>query len=391
MAYLLRMPVQIGDWLADLNRTEPIAAAEAGATLIALLDADDVLRQPFVTDPHAVEPADPRAVLDDAYRELLVELQIVRRRVADAATSLRRAELQLAALRDDPDADPAVIEATERQAADAQRREQQLTVRSQRLQARVDAFRTRKETIKASYTAAEAQARIAEAMAELQKLLPESDADDVSPAAEGPDEPGSSAGEHASDSNEAAPGDAASKQPGRHEDADVLELAADPLGTDIRILFAVEPADTITVLTVVEGRDAVRDSKLEAVDVAAELLGEIRTAGLSPEEASADQDWLEFAGATSFLDRFFADRSEAVTARARELSASATLAMLRELRGMSLRRLARAAGIDDRRLAFIERHGPQAAEPHELAAYLRQLGGRLELSVVIDGERRGLL
>jgi phage shock protein A len=133
---------------------------------------------------------DPRETLDYSYQRQLEMLTQVRRGVADVATSRKRIELQMNALR----LQQAKRESQARQALGAGREdlardalgqkatlqsqlddldtqyrnlqadEEKLTMASQRLQAKVDAFRMQKETIKATYTAAEAQSKIGEAI-----------------------------------------------------------------------------------------------------------------------------------------------------------------------------------------------------------------------------------
>jgi hypothetical protein len=170
----------------------------------------------------------------------------------------------------------------------------------------------------------------------------------------------------------------------------VRELNADPLGADVRILFAIEPDDTVTLLAVLEGTESIIADLDDALGLAAELLDEIRADGQPDTTGEAQEDWLEFDRTVSFLERFFADRDGAIIERAAALATAASLAGLRQQRGVSLAALARATGISERRLDAIERDGPRSAALHELAAYLRQLGGRLELAASLDGQRRSL-
>jgi hypothetical protein len=179
MGYRLRMPAQIGDWLAELRGSEPAAAAEVGATLVALLQADELPSPPLVTNP-AEAVRDPRETVDYAYRDLVEGLQRVTRRVADASTDRKRAELQFGELRAQPDPDPAQLDVLDRQAAEARAHERQLTGRSQWLAMRVDGFGTRKEAAKAMYTAAVASQEIQAAVAAAGSVQE----DDASAAAE---------------------------------------------------------------------------------------------------------------------------------------------------------------------------------------------------------------
>jgi nucleotide-binding universal stress UspA family protein len=89
-------------------------------------------------------------------------------------------------------------------------------------------------------------------------------------------------------------------QPAAEPAAGLLELRADPLGSDIRILFAVEPANTVTLLAVLEDPEAVSEHGDEAIRLASDLLAEIREAGWP---ADVEEVTLENSGA--FLARFF--------------------------------------------------------------------------------------
>ncbi len=99
MAFRLRMPAEIGAWLAELADSQPEAAAETAASLVALMRADAIGGRPLVLDPDEPWPslypdpesaADPRAALDLLYHHLVEGLQKTRREVADAATNRKR-------------------------------------------------------------------------------------------------------------------------------------------------------------------------------------------------------------------------------------------------------------------------------------------------------------
>ncbi len=425
MTFRLRIPAQVGDWLADLRESEPEAATEVAAALVALIEAEEVPGPPLVTNRSEVEAPDARQALDYAYQQLLEGFQRVRRRVGDAASRRHGLDLELGQLRAMPDTDPALVAELERQAVVAARVERELTRLSQRLQMRINRFRTQKEAAKAVYTAAAASQEIqaatkslgaahdqdvataAEAVRQaglaLDQVLAQADGlrQDVLTAADLADrstwiqEAGPSPHSPASEGDE---GESASKpddgdHPG-HGPADpdataVLELNADPLGAQVRMLFAIEPVDTVTLLTVLEGAAAIRNSADEAMRLAGELLAEVRAAG-SPPADDADDDWHEFACTAPFLEWLSADRAAAIAERAAALAAATSLAAERERRGMTLAALARATGMSGRRLAAIERDGLRSAAVFEVAAYVRALGGRLELAAVVDGERRDL-
>ena len=93
--------------------------------------------------------------------------------------------------------------------------------------------------------------------------------------------------------------------------AGLLELRADPLGTDARILLAVEPADTVTLLAVLDGSAAVSEHRHLAISLAGELLTELRATGWPRDQDSADGPGsghsakLTFADAGAFLATYF--------------------------------------------------------------------------------------
>ncbi len=132
---------------------------------------------------------DPAETLDYSYEQQLVQLQNVKRGIADVATAKKRLELedsstqqQLAKLDDQARqalqagredlarealSRKAVLQSQvdslkqqEQQLAD---QEQKLITGEQALQAKIEAFRSQKEVIKAQYSAAEAQVKIGEA------------------------------------------------------------------------------------------------------------------------------------------------------------------------------------------------------------------------------------
>ena len=282
MGRRLRMTAELGDWLTELGESEPATAAQVSAALVAVLIAADPADLPTLGEPGASGLLDPRESADYAYQQLLEEMQHIRRGVADVATRRKRGELSIDAERV-AGADAARIAELERDLASARLSEAELTERSQRIQQQVDRFRTAKESAKAIYTAAEARLRIAEAidavgsepMDDLAELRAELQA----------------AGERL---RALVPRAAPEAVPG------LLELRADPLGSGIRILLAVEPADTVTLLAVLDGPEAVSEHGADAVRLASGLLTEIREDGWP---ADVGEVILENSGA--FLARFF--------------------------------------------------------------------------------------
>jgi len=153
------MSAELGDWLAELCTSEPASAAEVGAAITAIMDADDPMALALVGVP-AAERVDPREELDELYQSMLEALHHVRRVGADAATTRVGAERLLAELGSDSQPDPAVQSWLKQARDKAKRQEAAIAKRNQRLQSEVDRFRTAKETSAAMYTAAEASLRI---------------------------------------------------------------------------------------------------------------------------------------------------------------------------------------------------------------------------------------
>lgn len=131
----------------------------------------------------------PEETLDYSYEQQLVQLQNVKRGIADVTTAKKRLELEdsslqqqmakldgqakeaLQAGREDLAREALTRKATLQQQVDSlQQQEQQLAAQEQKLvdgeqalQAKVEAFRSQKEVIKAQYSAAEAEVKVGEA------------------------------------------------------------------------------------------------------------------------------------------------------------------------------------------------------------------------------------
>jgi hypothetical protein len=409
MAHRLRLPGQLGDWLAELAGSAPLAAAEAGAAIVALLEAPQPQDLTLVTDPDSPGPDDdPRELLDRTYQDLLGRLRLVRRYAGDARTTRKNVELRLNAAQ--AAGELAGIGPLTQLLDRAKAREQEVTDGSEALQREADAFGANKAAVLALYTAAGAFGEIEEATAaglvrpvglgssaqeltavaadrtrillgQARRLRQEIRAffradPGAGPAARTGAEPSAEA------SAQAAAG------PGWPP---VLELRADPLGADIRLLFAAEPAGTVTLLTALEGADVVRQSRDTAIELAAELLAEIRAGG-TPAGGEADDSgpddadgWLEFAEPAAFLAKYFAGRESAIQERAGTLAAAISLAGLRRRRGLSVAGLAAASGLDEKLLHATENGDLRAASLQDVAVYVRALGGSLDLSARVDG------
>jgi hypothetical protein len=166
----------------------------------------------------------------------------------------------------------------------------------------------------------------------------------------------------------------------------VRELHADPLGSGARVLFAVEPADTIVLLTVLENADAVDQHEDAAIDAAADLLEQISDGGWPPD---GEEPGLEFGDADEFLTRFFPQTRADVVARAAALARLTDLGALRTARNLSVAELAGRAGLR-RDAAEAAEADLLPAEIGQVAAYVRGLGGTLRLTVSLDGEQHRL-
>jgi hypothetical protein len=390
VSYRLRMSAELDDWLAELCTFQPASAAEVGAALVSIMTTDDPSSLPIVGQP-AADPVDPREVVDDLYQTSLGALQRVRKEVAEAAWKTVAAKQLLTDLDKDTSPDPAVRAWLSRALTSAKRHEAGLTTRSKRLQREVDTFRTNKETAKAMYTAAEASVRIRDvidAAAGAESVLEGDDELAAQRRAVGVAEANLRAvAEHAARTLREIldlAGPDAGNDEGRQSAsalADVLELRADALGRDVRLLLAIEPADAVMLLAVLDGEDAIAEHRAQAIELAGDLLTDIRAGDWPSADALSAADLeVTFADAATFLGRFFPADSGAIAERAAALAVAQSLADLRSSNGMSLADLSVESGITEERLRFIEEGGLRVAQVHEAVAYVRALGSRLMLS-----------
>jgi phage shock protein A/DNA-binding XRE family transcriptional regulator len=417
MGYQLRMHHEIRDWLTELRVAEPELARLVGEAVLALLDAGETLGPPLVVPLQSVlrPPDDPREVLDHTYQRQLEMLTKVRRGVADVATSRKRVELQVSTLQQQAvklasqreralAAGDEVLasEARSREAGIQQRlselarqmhtltgQEERLTLASQRLQAKVEDFRVQKETIKATYTAAEGSQRVREAFAEMGADASELEETDVeadaasgsTSTAEGrlqqqirelvPPFPDNSTGE---EDVQAPPG--------------MMELRAGaPDYSRAGLLFVVEPPDTAVLVSWVEDPGGSRRDYRAAVEAATARLTVARPD--APEAATAPPAFTSY-DAESFLDEFFPGAETEVEIGAGTLVArnrAHTLAEARQRMKLTQAQVAEHMNVRQERVSAIERAEPGATEVRTLAAYVRALGGRLEIIADIGGER----
>jgi hypothetical protein len=392
------MSAELSDWLVELCAAGPgspkwLAATETGAAIAAVMSAADVGDLAFVTDLSAAAAgpdADDQLVeVDYAYQRLLEALQPLRRQVAEAA-SFRHAS-----------------------------RERALIERMQRTQAAIDRFRLGKEVAKARYTAARAARDVHHALLtsaaesgasdELDQARAElSRVEAVLAAASG--QLAAALGDAARLSRRLAreaqaaasdaPGggdtQAAATPPAGEGDEDqvtagLLELRVDPLGADIRILLAIEPADTVTLLAVLDGSAAVSEHRHQAIKLAAELLAELRANGWPRADGESSGAELTFAYPGAFLATYFPHCEAEVRRWSAQLAAASTLAALRQQHRASLDELAERTGLSATALRRLEDDDLGSAELADIAAYVRALGGRLRVTAELDGVQQILV
>jgi phage shock protein A len=419
MGYRLRIHTQVRDWLTDLRGTEPEVARVIGEALLAMLEAGESLGPPLVLPLESVlgSPDDPGEALDYSYERRLEMLQRVRRGVADVATSRKRVELQVSQLEQSAaklvrQGQDALDAGRQDLAGDAQTRaaavqeqlselrhqlaalrgeEERLTAASQRLQAKVDAFRTRKETIKASYAADEASRSVREALAEIGEDagdLEVTDAEaEISSAAGNAPAAVSELREETPDRTPTAEGDSGRADEGGAIPPGLMELRPGAPGRlRAGLLFAVEPEDTAVVLAWVEDPGRSLDEYQEVIRLAASRLAMAQSgaAPVAPPGVFIAYD------AESFLDEFFPGEETEVEIGAATLAArhrAHTLAQARQRMRLTQAQVAARMNVRQERVSAMERAAPGATEVRTLAAYVRALGGRLEIIADIDGER----
>jgi phage shock protein A len=420
MSYQLRMHHEIRDWLTDLRAAEPQLSRLVGEAIVALLEAAENLGPPLVVPLESAfaAPQDPREVLDYTYQRQLEALQKVRRGVADVATSRKRIDLQVTQLEQSAaklgkQRQNALESGEEAMAQEVRTREagireqlsamgqqlsvitsqeQKLTAASQRLQAKVDAFRVRKETLKATYTAAEASRAINEAFTGIDGAsdleLTQAEAAELSaPSSELP-----AASEVAEEisalTGTSPPSTRAAEQGPIPAPPGVMELRPGaPDGAGIGLLFTTEPADTVLLIARVEDPGGSPDEYRELMPV---VEGRLATARSGPPPAAGSPAAFVSYDAESFLDEFFPGEETEVEIGAAAVVAryrAATLAQARERSEQTQAQVARRMNVRPERVSAIERAEPGATEVRTLAAYVRALGGRLEIVAHIGDER----
>jgi hypothetical protein len=365
MGYQLRMHSEIRDWITNLRGTEPELARLVGEAVLAMLDAGESLGPPLVVPPESVlRPPDPREALDVSYQRKLEALQRVRRGVAEVATSRKRVELQVIQLEESVGAQEQLSE-LHRQLLILTDEEEKLTAASQRLAAKVDAFRVQKETTKATYTAAEATQTARAALADIDADTSDLEVIDA--------EADASSGHTDQDDIQSPPG--------------LMELRPGaPDNVRVALLFVVEPQDTAVLLAGVKNPGTSPDEHHEVMRIAAVRLAIARSARLP---AASPVEFISY-DAESFLDEYFPGEETEVEIGAGALVArnrAYTLATARQRMRLTQAQVAERMNVRQERVSAIERAEPGATEVRTLAAYVRALGGRLEIIADIGGDR----
>jgi hypothetical protein len=399
VARRLQMSGELGDWLAELCSSDAVAASCVGAAVVAVMDVADVAGLAAVSElavSDMVDPADLVAATQDAAQTVSAALGPLRERVAEAGSYRHTTRQRITPHGSYPHP------FTEGEVATAAERERQLVDQMQSCQRAAESFRLKQLAATARHTSAAArrdvqvtllaasnqtpaeraaaepelaaaEASLASAAAELAALLPEAAAlrRSFAQAAGRPNTGGS---------DDTAPG--------------LFELHADPMGRDIRILFANEPADAVTLLAVLDGAEAVREHRALAIKLAGEVLAELRSDDKPRTHADADEAIaaeaaeLSFADVSAFLARYFPDSETEVRRRSARVAAASTLARLRHNRQLTLADLAGHTGLTARELWHLQTEELTDADVAEVAAYVAALGGRLELTVDLgDGAR----
>ena len=417
------MSAELSDWLAELCAAGPgspewLAATETGAAIAAVMSAADAGDLALVTDlaedASTASGDDQLVELDYAYQQLLEGLRRLRHQVAETASFRHTTRSRFTPAGHFP------LPFTADEVAAFTERERTLTERSQRSQAAVDRFRTTKETAKARYVAARATREVLLALLDPDAgpvVTPDELAQARADVLEADANLAAASGQVAAAlswaarlsrtmAREGRPGEsgdpaAAAGQPtgdaDDHVTAGLLELHADPLGTDARILLAVEPADTVTLLAVLDGSAAVSEHRHLAIRLAGELLTELRATGWPRGQDGADGPGsghsaeLTFADAGAFLATYFPGSAAGVKRRSAALAAASTLQRLRQEQQLSLADLAGRAGRAASELRRLE--AGELADVHvaDAAAYVRALGGRLRVTAEFDGEQQVLI
>jgi phage shock protein A len=396
------MSGEIHDWLADLHETDPAAALPVGQALAALMSEGASLGPPLVVPVAETWPEDLPAALDASYQHRLDRLQLVRKRVAEAAFLVKDIqdqvdELESARARLD-DRRRRALEAGRKDEAEQAGRQQAvaerditqarqllpwlteteawLRTRLQRLQRRTDEFRVRKELLKATYVTARAEVQVAEEIHA---------ASDPGAAAEAAGRLRDVTAEIRQElGRQPLPDGLLELRPGAPGTPGAPGSPGSPVDGDIRLIFGLEPPGTALLIAVLEGREAARDQYRDAVLLSADLLLEAR-AGQAPEASARAYD-----DTRSLAEEFFPGQAAEVDDGAAALAVrnrARTLAEERTRLGLTQTEVAQRMGVPQDQVAAIERAEPGATDVRTLVSYVEALGGRLTLTADFGGDR----
>ena len=174
-------------------------------------------------------------------------------------------------------------------------------------------------------------------------------------------------------------------QDGIHPPPGLMELRPGAPGdAQAGLLFAVEPPDTAVLVAWVDDPGGPPDRYRDVIGLAA---GRLPSEGTSP-----SADFISY-NAESLLDEFFPGEGTEVEVGAGTLVARArarTLAEARQRMRLTQAQVADRMNVRQERVSAIERAEPGATEVRTLAAYVRALGGRLEIMAQLGGERIAL-
>jgi DNA-binding XRE family transcriptional regulator len=154
------------------------------------------------------------------------------------------------------------------------------------------------------------------------------------------------------------------------------------------LLFVVEPPDTAVLVSWVGEPGGARGDYREAVEAATARLALAQPD--DPAAATASPAAFVSYDAESFLDEFFPGAETEVEIGAGTLVARSrahTLAEARQRMRLTQAQVAGRMNVRQERVSAIERAEPGATEVRTLAAYVRALGGRLEIVADVGGER----
>lgn len=302
--YALAMSGEIHDWLAELCGSDPPAALRVVQALVTLMEKGTGRGGPLVASAADFWPWALMQALDRSYRERVERLTAVRMGEAYAAALIKDIQDHVAAL----EAMQADLEDRYRRALETGRPREaaeaagQVAVRQLAGQARL-----------LLPGVAEARRRLGQSAQRLQANAEAWRIRRARRAIAALGLAGDDGGRQEADSGQAASGaslagfaeltarmERALGQQGRPEGLMDLRPGA-PRRSDIRILFAVEPAVTVLLIAVLQGLEVVEDQFPEAVTASADMLRRVR-AGQAPEAAAHT-----YTDTRSFLAEFCPD------------------------------------------------------------------------------------